>query len=306
LASDRLRDHGLQHILTKAQAAETQKEPAAAHRTYRNPALLRHVVVVAVVVLLVMLVSTSGVYAFSLDAQPGSTLYGTKIFFERARVTLNTSSSGDIRLEMGFSERRMEELQEMIASGRQQGSERWLREYSRNIEGAGMLFDTVSVQEAEELAAQFQETLDHQAYMMQGMRRGLPSSLSEPVEGAYQVCDRERSRMRQRCGQQDTGGPEGEPGGQGQQGEGNCPRTEDSTLREGTSSSTGDESFNDNTASGESGPVSETPTESTTNMPAEAPSQPSKSMDTQGGEGGQETADMGYQQAESPHKGHVP
>ncbi len=261
LASDRLRDYGLQRILTRAQAAETQKEPAAAHRAYRNPALLRHVVVVAVVALLVMLVSTSGVYAFSLDAQPGSTLYGTKIFFERARVTLNTSSSGDIRLEMGFSERRMEELQDMIASGKQQGAERWLREYSRNIEGAGILFETVSVQEAEELAAQYQETLDRQAHMMQGMRQGLPSGLSEPVEGAYQVCDQERSRMRQRCGQQGPGGSEEEPGGQGQQGEGNCPRTEDSTLQEGTSSTTGYESSNDNGALRESGPVSDTPTE---------------------------------------------
>jgi Domain of unknown function (DUF5667) len=308
-ASDRLRDYGLQRVMAKARAAEEAKVPSTVRRAYRNPALLRHVLIVAMVALLVMLVSTTGVYAFSLDAQPGSTLYGTKIFFERARIALNTSGAGDIRLEMEFSERRMQELQNMTASGNQQGAERWLREYIRNIEDADILFEGMTVQDAEELAAQFQDMLDRQAGMMQGMRQGLQPELVESVEGAYLMCDQERARMRQRCGQPEPGGSEQEPGGKGQQGQGNCPRMEDtSTQSEATSSGGVDTtdygtapvqagSSANNTASAPGGSAAD----GTTNPPADT-TQPQGPSD---GAGGQATGDIGYQ-GEGPHGGYMP
>ena|GEM_PF-2023676 len=308
-ASDHLHDYGLQRVLAKARAAETHEEPAAMRRAYRNPALLRHALIVAMVALLVMLLSTTGVYAFSLDAQPGSTLYGTKIFFERARVTLNTSNGGDISLEMGFSERRMEELQNMLATGSPQEAKRWLREYRRNIEGAGILFEGITVQEAERLAAPFQEMLDRQAQTMQGMRRGLQSGLSEPVEGAYQVCDQERARMRQRCGQQGNEGPEQEPGGQGQQGQGNCPRTEDTSTQEETTSSTGINLLVDSSGAEGTGLPSGTPSsapgETTTDETASPPADTSQPKSPPGDESGQDMGATGYQ-SEGPHKGFMP
>jgi hypothetical protein len=306
-ASDRLRHHGLQRTLARAKAAEAGKAPATARRAYRNPALLRHALVVAMVVLLVMLVSTSGAYAFSLGAQPDSPLYGAKIFFERARVTLTSSSAGDIRLEMGFSERRMEELQNMVSSSNRGGAERWLREYSRNIEGAGILFETVSDQESEQLSPQFQEMLDLQAQMMQGMRQGQTSGLSEPIEGAYHVCDQERARMRGRCGQQDPGGAAREPGGQ--QGQGDCPNTGGSSLKEGSSSSTGIEPASDSAGSEESFPPSDapggTPPDATMEAPADAPAGTPQPKSAPSSEGGQTIGDTEYG-GESPHGGHIP
>jgi hypothetical protein len=306
-ASDRLRDYGLQRIVARAKAGEAGKAPTTARRAYHNPAMLRHVLIITLVVLLVMLVSTTGVYALSLDAQPDSPLYGTKIFFERARVTLTPSSSGDIHLEMGFSERRMQELQNMVASGNQDGAERWLREYSRNIEGAGVLFENLSDQEAEEISSQFQEMLDQQAQMMQGMRKGLPSGLSEPVENAYRMCDQERSRMQRRCGQQDTGEPIPGPGDQ--QGQENRPRSEDSSTSGGTSSPADTVPSNDNTGYEENGPSCETPldtpVDSTPDTAPPTPSGTSQPEGNQAGAGDKMTGDAGYG-GESTGKGHMP
>lgn len=229
-ASSRLTDYGLQRVWARAEKQREVKAPAATRRAYRSPALLRHVIVIVLAVVMVMLVSTTGAYAFSYNAQPDSMLYGTKIFFERARITLTPSSTEDIRLEMSFSERRIEELEHMVAAGNQAGADRWLREYRRNIEGAGILFESMSPQESEELSAQFQEMLDHQALAIQGMGQGQPTHLSEPIENAYHICDEERMRMRQRCGQQERGNPDQEPGGQQQNG--NRPSSDESSMQE--------------------------------------------------------------------------
>ncbi len=212
--SARLTEYGMQRVWARVEAHEEGRAPVTARRASRNPALPRHVVVALLVVLMLLLVSASGAYAFSYDAQPDSPLYGTKILFERARITFTPSRAEDARLEMGYSERRMGELRKMVASGNQGGAERWLREYRRNVEGAGLLFETMSPEEAARLSALFQEMLERHEHMMQGMRQGQPSGLSRSIEGAYQVCDQERMRMRQRCGQETPGEPGGEPGGQ--------------------------------------------------------------------------------------------
>lgn len=307
-APRRLREYGLQRVLARARSEEAGKAPATARRAYRNPSLLRHALVVTVAVLLVMLVSTSGAYAFSLDAQPDSTLYGAKIFFERARVTLNPSSAGDMQLEMGFSERRMEELRNMTASGNAAGSERWLREYSRNIEGAGVSFEAVSGAEAERLSSQFQQMLDRHAEMMLEMRRGTAAGLDERIEGAYRVCDQERARMRRRCGQQDAQGPgpAQEPGGEGQ---GNCPRSGEPSLPEKTTSGSGEPSGVSTGSRGSGslsgdGPLPGEPSDAA-DAPADGSADPTPSGGAAAGEGSRADAEMGYQ-GDSPRKGHMP
>ncbi|RJP26771.1 MAG: hypothetical protein C4536_15110 [Actinobacteria bacterium] len=290
-ASSRLRDHGLQRVWVRAVQQEEAKAPAAARRTYRSPALLRHVIVVAMAVLMVMLVSTTGAYAFSYNAQPDSPLYGTKIFFERARITLTPSSTEDIRLEMRYSERRMEELQKMAASGNQEGADRWSREYSRNIEGAGILFDTTSPRETEELSAHFQEMLYRQASTMQVMCQGQPPGLCESIDSAYRVCDQEMMHMRQRRGQQEPESPQQEPGGQ--QHNGNCPPGDEPPSQETT---TPGERTYDSPAAGDPDP-----------MPSgDAPSAPgAPQMDSPVSEKDTEQQEAEHQSSGMQH-GHLP
>jgi hypothetical protein len=295
-ASSRLTDYGPERVWARAEKQREAKAPAAARRAYRNPALLRRALVISLVVLMVMLVSSTGAYAFSYNAQPDSVLYGTKIFFERARITLTPSSAEDIRLEMSYSERRMEELQKMVASGSQWGADRWLREYRRNIEGAGVLFETISPLESEELSTQFQEMLDRQAHMMQGMGQGQPSGLTEPIDHAYQVCDQERMRMRERCGQENRGNPEQEPGGQQQNG--NRPAShESSTVQEGPSTPVETQTSYD-------APAAESPYSAPSGDTSPAPDDTQENGSAMAEEGARQQ-DAGYQGG-GMHRGCVP
>jgi hypothetical protein len=300
--SHRMREYGLQRVHAKAKAAEPGKTPAA-RRAYRNPALLRHALIVAIVVLLAMVMSTSGAYALSLDAQPDSPLYGTKIFFERARVTLTTSSAADMRLEMGFSERRMEELRNMVASGNREGAERWLHEYSRNVEGAGTVFETVADREAQHLSTQFQEKLEQQAQVMREMREGQPAALSEPIDSAYEICQREQGRMRQRCGQQDQGGQESG----GQHGQGYQNDTADPSCGESDSPAV-DESMGDGAGSTGTEPSYDTSRDTTTGTSSDVSSGTSQPESAPSGESGRfvEGEEVAAGWGEYAHGRHIP
>jgi hypothetical protein len=241
-ASSRLKDHGLQRILVRAEAAgESGMAIPKRWRAYRGHALAYRFVLVLLLIPLVLALLTTGAYALSNNAQPDSTLYGTKIFFERARIALTTSTSSDTQLEMEYSNRRLNELEGMVASGKHKGADRWLREYERNVERAYSLIDQASQQDAESLSLQLLETLDRQAITMEAMSQGQYPDLTGQIEQAYGLCNQERERMRQRCGGGSGGcmetpsDSEGSPGGgngqgsgqnsnQGSQGTGNGPQ----------------------------------------------------------------------------------
>lgn len=225
----RLEEYGLQRVYARAQAGERARARVLERNSQRNPALLRRVALVALAILVIMALGTGGAYAMSYGAQPDSALYGTKIFFERARVALNPSASGDARLEMGFCDRRMKELERMYEKGSGEGAERWLREYRRNIEGVRSSIDSLPQEEMEALYLSYQEALERQAGAMRRMRGGGPAaSLEGSIEEAYRVCEMERERVRMRCGQGGEGQPgdgcEGGMGGEGAQTSGDSTR----------------------------------------------------------------------------------
>lgn len=223
--SSGLTHYGLQRVLARAESGEGYGTAKAGRRSiYRTPAPAYRVVLVMLLIPLVILLFTTGAYALSYDAQPGSSLYGTKIFFERARVTMATSTVHDIQLEMAFSDRRMDELENMASSGNYRGSARWLREYLRNIEDASSLLNQAPADEAEALSLQLLQTLDRQATEMEGMRHVWPSELAGQIDEAYSVCCQERERTRQRCSDggcmQTPSSTQEEPGDEGQHGQG--------------------------------------------------------------------------------------
>lgn len=215
LPSRRLREYGLQRVLARAEAGGGGEDALLRRRSaHRNPALLRRVVLAALVVLLVLVASTGGAYAASLHAQPDSPLYGAKIFFERARIALSPSTTADVRLEMHFSDRRLQELEKMAASGSDAGSERWLREYLRNVTEAGDLIENMPPEKGEEVSMEFLETLDKHARAMEDLRHGQSGELAGRIERAYEACGEERERMRQRHGEGGQENPSPSPGPQ--------------------------------------------------------------------------------------------
>jgi hypothetical protein len=224
--SERLREYGLQRVFARAETTERK----GAKRAYGKPVLLHRTVMVVMAAMLLVLASTAGAYALSSDAQPGSALYGTKIFFERASIALTRSSAEDIKLEMEFSNRRMRELEAMVAAGDQNGAERWLREYERNITQASELLDR-SGGDVEELSLQYQHMLDRHAHMMSGMCQGQPPGLEQSIEGAYNTC--ESQRMRHQQGRGGTPSPSQPPGDT--QPQESCPQVDGSSTQEAPS-----------------------------------------------------------------------
>jgi hypothetical protein len=200
--SPRLVHHGLQHVLAKVELEEASL--LKKRRSYRLPSLTYRFALVLLLIPLLLFFSSVGVYAMSYDAQPDSSLYGTKIFFERARLTLALSATHDLRLEMEFSERRIGELEKMIASGKNAGADRWLGEYLRNLERADSLLTEVPQQEVEALSRQLLLTVERQAAYMESLRHGAPSALEPQIEKAYDACSQERERMRKRCGVEES------------------------------------------------------------------------------------------------------
>ncbi len=194
-----LRDYGLSRVMALASSREESrggKEPV-----HRRPAFARRLALILLVCVLVLAGGTSVTYAASLDAMPGSTLYGSKIFFERALLFFTISRTEDARLEMSYCERRVQELERLLRGGEEQGRERWLQEYLRNLDGAESLLDSVPPQEAEALSSHFLEMLEGHSILMHDMRRDATSALSPILERAYEECGACMTRMRKRYGQ---------------------------------------------------------------------------------------------------------
>jgi len=200
---ERLREFGALRIMTRA-AGERRTEGHGLALPAR--AALRRSGVVLLSLLLLLAAGTSGVYAASSSALPGTAFYGSKIFFERARLALTLSRSEDARLEMSFCSRRLDELEEMVVKGVTRGLERWEREYLRNLREADRLLAALPPQESDRLAEGFQAQLEEQMRRMEACMR-VPSDPYFPfVENVYRECNAWRTRIRQRHGEGKDGG----------------------------------------------------------------------------------------------------
>ena len=202
--SSRLRDYGMQRIMARAEDS-ANREQLLKTRIYRNPSLTHRIVLVGMMIPLLFILLTSSAYAFSSGAQPGSTLYGTKLFFERTRESLTLSAENDIELEIAYSDRRISELEKMSDPGNNQGLDRWLHEYLLNIDKAYTLLDRVPAEDAEWLSQLLLVTFDNQAAIMNEIRN-LQAAPVKQIDEAYGACSRGRDQMRQRHGGNPMGG----------------------------------------------------------------------------------------------------
>lgn len=215
-----LREYGFQRIVARASGARAEERKAA-----RRPALLLRTVAVLLLSVLLLAGATSGLYAASAGALPSSTLYGCKIFFERARLAFTFSSASEAGLEMGYCERRMRELREMVGTVDSPDWERWLREYLRNLARAEELLDAVSGPDSASLSRRFEAILEEQAGLLEEVSTSAPEEGRPYLEEAYRECRAGRERIRRRCGMES--GPahpmdEQEMPGEGKDGDSRC------------------------------------------------------------------------------------
>jgi hypothetical protein len=213
-ASGHLRDYGLERIMARAEAASSREGDLRKVRIYRNPSLAHRLVLVGLLIPLLLILFTSGAYAFSSGAQPGTLMYGTKLFFEHARDTLTLSSESDIKLQIEYSDLRVSELEKMADPASNGGLDRWLQEYQANIDKvSGLLGETPSDSQLSQL---FLDALDHQSEVMNQIRDTQPSAVLQ-IDEAYGICGQRQEQMRQRCGMSGAGNGPGQGQMQGDQ-----------------------------------------------------------------------------------------
>ncbi len=217
--SGRLRDYGLQRIIARAEAS-AGRERLPKRRILRNPSFVQRIVLIGLAIPLLLIVMTSSAYAFSSGSQPGSLLYGTKLFFEHARETLTISSENDIKLEIEYSDRRISELEKMIDPANNQGLDRWLREYQENINKVSGLLDQMPSESGDPLSQLLLGALDRQAGVINEIRVGRASPVQQ-IDEAYGLCNQGREQMRQRRGMSSQGADSGQGRMQGDQNSGN-------------------------------------------------------------------------------------
>ena len=84
----------------KAGRREARRSLGYSHR-------LRRAVLIPAIALVMLMLFTTGAFAFSLDASPDSSLYGTKLFFERTRMALTGSGEAKVGYQVELVNKRL-------------------------------------------------------------------------------------------------------------------------------------------------------------------------------------------------------
>jgi hypothetical protein len=230
----RMRPGRLEAIFNRV-CERLEKEGAGSRREARialaaRRGRARRAVLVPAVSLALLLLSAGGAFAMSYDAAPGSSLYGTKLFFERARLTLTPGNDGKVGYRMRLTEKRMAELEKMLAAGAESGGSSWESAYRREIEGLQSQISVLPDGERERRQEEAAIRLQEQYQRMEELKHSSTAALAPHIDNAGEDCARAAQCMRGQCGRDDGGGGEGRDagngspeagGGKGEDGQGN-------------------------------------------------------------------------------------
>lgn len=213
------------HRIQGRLAGEGEMERRTAPRSPAPHHRVRWAVLVPAMTLVLMMLFTTGAFAFSRNAAPDSSLYGTKLFFERTRLAFTGSSEAKVDYEMELANKRLEELEGMITRRAQRGGPHWEAAYRSNV---GRLYAEIMNLPEERRAEVFEYAaglLEEQAEAMSVLYAEAPQSLSPNIEEARSCGMGTMECMREHCRQH--GGEGGGSGGNGSSGNGssggNCP-----------------------------------------------------------------------------------
>lgn len=149
-----------------------------ARHSLAYPGHLRKAVLVPVVALAVMVLFTTGAYAFSLDAAPDSSLYGTKLFFENTRTTLAGSDDAKADYEIRLIEKRLNEIQSLVEKGATRGGAHWEAAYRNNVDRLYEQILSLPEERQAEMLQYVASLLEEQAEMMSTLDSQAPQDLA--------------------------------------------------------------------------------------------------------------------------------
>lgn len=103
---------------------------------------------------LAVVLALPGTAAMAEGADPGDTLYGTKLAVEKIQLALEADPSGDANLHLGFAQARISEIEELNDNGRKKGLSKALANLKEHLTAAeGELDEIGSAKTKEEIEA---------------------------------------------------------------------------------------------------------------------------------------------------------
>jgi len=145
--------------------------------------------VVAVVVVALFGGSVATAYA-ARDALPGSPLHPVKTGLERAQLALSLNAAGDARLNLGFAERRLEELAGLIEAGRFGEMSPVVTAFEAHIQTTLEGLKSVSLNdpvEAQRLASAVTAALSRYAGLLMQFSAAVPTDAQAPLLQALEA-----------------------------------------------------------------------------------------------------------------------
>ena len=189
-------------------------------------AVIKRVVLVPAIVIALFVVFTAGAYPMSLDKNPDSSLYGTKLFFEGVRESLTGSMEAKAQLELNYTQKRVEEMQYLTSHDIDKGAERCASRYTDNLAAAQSRIDQLTGDAFAQASAEFLDLTGNQLATLDGFEAHASGGLAPAIERARRACngamqgmmDSQQMRMGPGGGQNQPGGSGGS-GGMGGQGD---------------------------------------------------------------------------------------
>ncbi len=184
----------------KARRRETRRSLGYSHR-------LRRAVLIPAIALAMLMLFTTGAFAFSIDASPDSSLYGTKLFFEGTRMALTGSGEAKVDYQMELVDNRLNELQGMVSRGHGRGGAHWESAYQNNV---NRLYEEIMALPEEsrgEMLEYAAGLLEEQAETMSVLNAEAPADLIPCIERARGYGMGASQGMRERCRQQGEEAP---------------------------------------------------------------------------------------------------
>lgn len=161
---------------------------AVARGRLPRAALIRRAVLVPVLALVLLAAMTAGAYALSADKNPDSALYPVKLFFERARFALTGSDLARAQLVLDYSEKRMTELEIMVANHTAKGSGDWLAGYEDNLRVTLDYCSRLEGDSAGIMQARLGDIFRAQAEALQSLAVQAPFDLTPAIESVRSIC----------------------------------------------------------------------------------------------------------------------
>jgi hypothetical protein len=169
---------------------------------------------VGVLVAVILFLSTASAVLAAEGALPGDRLYGIKTAVEEIRLTI-TPAEGDVSLHARFAERRIGEIEALVAVGRLADVPQAAAEYETHIKQAIQVLVTVVDQDTgghEQLTADLDQVLSQQTAAWDALADQMPADLAPVIQQAQSASADAQSVIRQLRTKPDMEGTAEAPG----------------------------------------------------------------------------------------------